>query len=173
MTTNEKELYSLQIVKTNDLIRKFFPNAIKLEHITDKERQLAGIDLIVYLKVGTSIEPINIDVKCNYEENIPYKGLAIEVRQNGVQTLVPKATDYQLHIWRRRNGTIGAYLLYYPKILEHYKLLKKGNLNSEFIVSDIKTTKTMRDGVPTGECIIYTPFKGEVCVNSLLNLREE
>ena len=86
MTTNEKELYSLEIIKTNDLIRKFFPNAIKLEHINDKERQLAGIDLIAYIKVGSSIEPVNIDVKMNYEENIPYKGLAIEVRQNGIQT---------------------------------------------------------------------------------------
>ena len=96
MTTNEKELYSLQIIKTNDLIRKFFPNAIKLDHVTDKERQLAGVDLIVYIKVGSEIEPVNIDVKMNYEENIPYKGLAIEIRQNGIQTLVPKATDYQL-----------------------------------------------------------------------------
>lgn len=173
MTTNEKELYSLRIIKINDLIHKFFPNAIKLEHITDKERQLAGIDLIAYLKVGTVIEQVNLDVKCNYEENIPYKGLAIEVRQNGIQTLVPKATDYQLHIWRHRNGNIEAHLLYYPKILEHYELLKKGNLNSEFIGSDIKTTKTMRDGVPTGECIIYKLFKGEVCVSSVHNLREE
>ena len=172
MTTNEKELYSLQIIKTNDLIHRFFPNAIKLEHVTDRERQLAGIDLITSIKVGTVIEPVNIDVKMNYEENIPYKGLAIEIRQNGIQTLVPKATDYQLHIWRHRNGKIDAHLLYYPKILEHYELLKKGNLNSEFIGCDIKTTKTMRNGVPTGECIIFTPFKGEVCVNSLSNLRE-
>ena len=172
MTTNEKELYSLKIIKTNDLIHKFFPNAIKLEHVTDKERQLAGIDLIAYIKIGTAIEPVNIDVKMNYEENIPYKGLAIEVRQNGVQTLIPKMTDYQLHIWRHRNGKIDAHLLYYPKILEHYELLKKGNLNSEFIGCDIKTTKTTRNGVPTGECIIFPPFKGEVCVNSLSNLRE-
>ena len=172
MTTNEKELYSLEIIKINDLIRKFFPNAIKLERITDKEMQLAGIDLITYIKIGTAIEPVNIDVKMNYEENIPYRGLAIEIRQNGIQTLVPKATDYQLHIWRHRNGKIDAHLLCYPKILEHYELLKKGNLNSEFISCDIKTTKTMRNGVPTGECIIFTPFKGEVCVNSLSNLRE-
>ena len=93
MTTNEKELYSLEIIKINDLIRKFFPNAIKLEHVTDKERQLSGIDLITSIKVGTAIEPVNIDVKMNYEENIPYKGLAIEIRQNGVQTLIPKMTD--------------------------------------------------------------------------------
>ena len=171
MTTNEKENYSLQIIKTNDLVRKFFPCATKLEHVTDKERQLAGIDLIVGIKVGSAIEPVNIDVKMNYEENIPYKGLAIEIRQNGIQTLVPKATDYQLHIWRHRNGKIEAHLLYYPKILEHYELLKKGNLNSEFIGCDIKTTKTIRNGVPTGECIIFAPFKGEVCVNSLSNLR--
>ena len=171
MTTNDKENYSLKIIKINDLIRKFFPNATKLESITDKERQLAGIDLIVHLKVGSVIEPVNIDVKCNYEENIPYKGIAIEVRQNGIQTLVPKLTDYQLHTYRHRNGKIEAHLLYYPKILEHYELLKKGNINSEFIGADIKTTKTMRDGVPTGECVIFTPFKGEVCVNSLSNLR--
>ena len=170
MTTNEKELYSLQIIKTNDLIHKFFPSAASLEHITDKERQLAGIDLIVGIKVGSAIEPVNIDVKMNYEENIPYKGLAIEIRQNGIQTLVPKLTDYQLHIWRHRNGKIEAHLLSYPKILEHYELLKKGNINSEFIGCDIKTTKTMRDGVPTGECIIYKPFKGEVCVSSVYNL---
>ena len=172
MTTNDKENYSLQIIKANDLIRKFFPNAMKLEHVTDKERQLAGIDLVVYTKIGSAIEPINIDVKCNYEENIPYKGLAIEIRQNGTQTLVPKLTDYQLHIWRHRNGKIEAHLLYYPKILEHYELLKKGNIRSEFIGCDIKTTKTMRDGVPTGECIIYKPTLGEVCVNSLFNLIE-
>ena len=172
MTTNEKENYSLQIIKTNDLIRKFFPNAIKLEQVTDKERQLAGIDLIVYTKIGSAIEPVNVDMKCNYEENIPYKGLAIEIRQNGTQTLVPKLTDYQCHIWRHRNGKIEAHLLYYPKILEHYELLKKGNLNSEFIDADVKTTKTMRDGVPTGECIIYKPTLGEVCVNSLFNLIE-
>lgn len=171
MTTNEKELYSLQIIKQNDLIRKFFPNAIKLEHVTDKERQLAGIDLIASIKIGTAIEPVNIDVKMNYEENIPYKGLAIEIRQNGIQTLVPKATDYQLHIWRHRNGKIDAHLLYYPKILEHYELLKKGNIRSEFIGCDIKTTKTMRNGVPTGECIIYKPEPSEVCVSSVYNLR--
>ena len=170
MTTNEKELFSLQIIKTNDLIHKFFPNAIKLEHITDKERQLAGIDLIVYIKVGTAIEPVNIDVKMNYEENIPYKGLAIEIRQNGIQTLVPKLTDYQCHIWRHRNGKIEAHLLYYPKILEHYELLKKGNIRSEFIGADVKTTKTTRCGVPTGECIIYKPELGEVCVSSVYNL---
>ena len=172
MTTNEKELYSLQIIKTNDLIRKLFPNAIKLEHVTDKERQLAGIDLVVSIKIGTAIEPVNIDVKMNYEENIPYKGLAIEVRQNGIQTLVPKMTDYQLHIWRHRNGKIDAHLLYYPKILEHYELLKKGNLNSEFIGCDIKTTKTMRNGVPTGECIIFAPKVGDIIVKSFYNLRE-
>ena len=172
MTTNEKELYSLEIIKTNDLIRKFFPNATKLEHVIDKERQLAGIDLITYIKIGTAIEPVNIDVKCNYEENIPYKGLAIEIRQNDIQTLVPKATTYQLHIWRHRNGKVDAHLLYYPKILEHYELLKKGNLNSEFIGCDIKTTKTIKNGVPTGECIIFKPTLGEVCVNSLFNLIE-
>ena len=172
MTTNEKESYSLQIIKTNDLIRKFFPNATKLEHVNDKGRQLAGIDLIAYIEIGTVIEPVNIDVECNYEENIPYKGLAIERRQNGIQTLGPKMTDYQLHLWLHRNWQIDSHLLYYHKIIEHYELLKKGNLNSEFIGCDIKTTKTMRDGVPTGECIIFTPFKGEVCVNSLSNLRE-
>ena len=112
MTTNEKENYSLKIIKINDLIRKFFPNATKLESITDKERQLAGIDLIAYIKIGSAIEPVNIDVKMNYEENIPYKGLAIEIRQNGIQTLIPKATDYQLDIWRHRNGKIDAHLLY-------------------------------------------------------------
>ena len=69
MTTNEKENYSLQIIKINDLVRKFFKNAIKLEHIVDKERQLAGVDLIVYIKVGSAIEPVSIDAKCNYEEN--------------------------------------------------------------------------------------------------------
>lgn len=172
MTTNEKELYSLQIIKTNDLVRKFFPNATKLEHVTDKERQLAGVDLIVYIKVGSAIEQVNLDVKMNYEENIPYKGLAIEIRQNGIQTLIPKLTDYQLHIWRHRNGKIEAHLLYYPKILEHYGLLKKGNIRSEFIGCDIKTTKTMRNGVPTGECIIYKPELGEVCVNSVYGLKE-
>ena len=55
MTTNEKELYSLEIIKINDLIRKFFPNATKLEHVTDKERQLSGIDLIAYIEIGTVI----------------------------------------------------------------------------------------------------------------------
>mgnify|MGYP003294402518 CR=1 FL=1 len=172
MNSNDKELYSLHIIRCNDLIRKFFPNAIKLEHITDKERQLSGIDLIVYLKVGTAIEQVNLDVKMNYEENIPFKGIAIEVRQNGIQTLVPKATDYQLHIWRHKNGMIEAHLLYYPAILKHYELLKKGNINSDFIGCDIKTTKTIKNGVPTGECIIFKPFKGEVATNSLYNLKE-
>ena len=141
MTTNEKELYSLRIIKTNDLIHKFFPNATKLEYVTDKERQLAGIDLIVYIKVGTAIEPVNIDVKCNYEENIPYKGLAIEIRQNGTQTLIPKMTDYQLHICRHRNGKIEAHLLYYPKILEHYKLLKKETSTQNLSVPILKLLK--------------------------------
>lgn len=172
MTSNDKELYSLNVIKENNLIRKFFPNAVKLEHVTDKERQLAGIDLIVYLKVGTAIEHITLDVKCNFEENIPFKGLAIEVRQNGVQTLVPKMSYYQLHIWRHKNGNLEAHLLYYPKMLEHYKLLRRGNLNSEFMGCDIKTTKTVKNGIPTGECIIFKPFKGEVCVSSLYGLKE-
>ena len=67
MTTNEKESYSLQIIKTNDLIHKFFPNAIKLEHVTDKERQLAGIDLITLLKLdhqlNLSISMSNVIMK--------------------------------------------------------------------------------------------------------------
>lgn len=172
LSTSDKELYSLHIIKQNDLIRKFFPNAISLEHITDKERQLSGIDLIVYLKVGTSIEQVNLDVKMNYEEKISFKGVAIEVRQNGIQTLVPKATDYQLHIWRHKNGTIEAHLLDYKEILRHYELLKKGNIRSDFIGCDIKTTKTVRNNIPTGECIIFKPFKGEVATNSIYNLKE-
>lgn len=172
MTTNEKELYSLRIIKENDLIHKFFPNVVRLERVTDKELQLAGVDLLVFNKVGTATVPVGLDVKCNYEENIPFKGIAIEVRQNGIETLVPKATDFQLHIWRHRNGMIEAHLLYYPKILENYELLKKGNINSDFIGCDIKTTKTIKNGVPTGECIIYKPFECEMVTNSIYNLKE-
>lgn len=146
MTTREKEAtgeYYLDHYKVWD---RLFPTC-DIEKVTDKDRQLSGIDFVVH----NADHHLNIDLKvCISSNDRDYDGLPIEISQatkatNGrfKQTNTKdKATDALLYVVQdKKSRHLYAYLLDYAKICDWCTEIFFGRLDIEQHLSFNKSGK--------------------------------
>lgn len=118
MTTQEKEMMARNFIVKFDLIRKFFPDVCRTEWITDKQKQLDGMDMVVRLLGGK--KSVILDLKTGIGPDYT-KGPAIETFQKTkssnyefVRSYEGKLTDYYLYVLYSKNlGLLQVYLLPY------------------------------------------------------------